>query len=100
MMKMSTRLSLDRAHQLMRRRRAGQQQQLARHPHRGTITAVTNNAVGVAGVAYGARVQPVRVPGKCGARAFYSNYGAKVDISAPAPPTSAEVEPNETPATS
>ncbi|WP_374673105.1 S8 family peptidase [Ideonella sp.] len=32
----------------------------------GTIAAVTNNGVGVAGVAYGAKVQPVRVLGKCG----------------------------------
>jgi serine protease len=32
----------------------------------GTIAAVTNNGIGVAGVAYGARVQPVRVLGKCG----------------------------------
>ena len=32
----------------------------------GTIAAVTNNAAGVAGVAFGARVQPVRVLGKCG----------------------------------
>lgn len=32
----------------------------------GTIGAVTNNALGVAGVAYGAKVQPVRVLGKCG----------------------------------
>lgn len=32
----------------------------------GTIAAVTNNAVGVAGVAHGAKVQPVRVLGHCG----------------------------------
>jgi serine protease len=32
----------------------------------GTIAAKTNNGVGVAGVAYGARVVPVRVLGKCG----------------------------------
>jgi serine protease len=32
----------------------------------GTIAAVTNNAKGVAGVAYGAKVMPVRVLGKCG----------------------------------
>ncbi|ALN92217.1 subtilase family protein [Lysobacter gummosus] len=32
----------------------------------GTIAAVTNNATGVAGVAHGAKVQPVRVLGKCG----------------------------------
>lgn len=32
----------------------------------GTVAAVTNNNVGVAGVAYGAKVLPVRVLGKCG----------------------------------
>jgi serine protease len=32
----------------------------------GTIAAVTNNAAGVAGVAFNAKVQPVRVLGKCG----------------------------------
>ena len=32
----------------------------------GTIAAITGNASGVAGVAYGARVQPIRVLGKCG----------------------------------
>jgi serine protease len=32
----------------------------------GTIAAVTNNRKGVAGVAFGAKVQPVRVLGRCG----------------------------------
>jgi serine protease len=32
----------------------------------GTIAARTNNGVGVAGVAYGARIVPARVLGKCG----------------------------------
>ncbi|HEX5683446.1 MAG TPA: S8 family peptidase [Ideonella sp.] len=32
----------------------------------GTIAAVTNNASGVAGVAFGARIVPARVLGKCG----------------------------------
>ncbi|MET0655651.1 MAG: S8 family serine peptidase [Pseudoxanthomonas sp.] len=32
----------------------------------GTVAAVTNNGNGVAGVAYGARVSPVRVLGRCG----------------------------------
>ena len=32
----------------------------------GTIAALTNNGSGVAGVAFGARVQPVRALGKCG----------------------------------
>ncbi|MEY2686083.1 MAG: hypothetical protein RL375_281, partial [Pseudomonadota bacterium] len=32
----------------------------------GTVAAITRNGVGVAGVAYGAKVQPIRVLGKCG----------------------------------
>ncbi|MEV6398638.1 S8 family serine peptidase [Streptomyces sp. NPDC051907] len=32
----------------------------------GTIAAATGNSKGVAGIAYGAKVQPVRVLGKCG----------------------------------
>ncbi|MGW0391317.1 S8 family serine peptidase [Streptomyces sp. NPDC003042] len=32
----------------------------------GTIAAATNNAKGIAGIAYGAKIQPVRVLGKCG----------------------------------
>jgi serine protease len=32
----------------------------------GTVAAVTNNAKGVAGVAFGAKVMPLRVLGKCG----------------------------------
>jgi serine protease len=32
----------------------------------GTVAALTNNGAGVAGVAFGARVLPVRVLGKCG----------------------------------
>jgi len=32
----------------------------------GTIAAVTNNGSGVAGIAYGAKIVPVRVLGKCG----------------------------------
>src|SRR5690606_6649270 len=32
----------------------------------GTIAAATNNAKGIAGVAYGAKVVPVRVLGRCG----------------------------------
>jgi serine protease len=39
----------------------------------GTIAAVTNNASGVAGLAFGAKVQPVRVLGRCG--------GAYADIA-------------------
>ncbi len=34
----------------------------------GTVSAVTNNGAGVAGVAHGARVLPVRVLGHCGGR--------------------------------
>ncbi len=32
----------------------------------GTIGATTNNTKGIAGIAYGAKIQPVRVLGKCG----------------------------------
>ena len=32
----------------------------------GTIAALTNNAAGVAGIAYGAKIVPARVLGKCG----------------------------------
>ncbi|MGW5851705.1 S8 family peptidase [Streptomyces sp. NPDC055254] len=32
----------------------------------GTIAAATGNAKGIAGIAYGAKIQPVRVLGKCG----------------------------------
>lgn len=32
----------------------------------GTVAAVTNNSIGVAGIAYDAKVVPVRVLGKCG----------------------------------
>ncbi|MBT2404266.1 MULTISPECIES: S8 family serine peptidase [unclassified Streptomyces] len=32
----------------------------------GTIAAATNNSMGVAGIAYNAKIQPVRVLGKCG----------------------------------
>ena len=32
----------------------------------GTIAAITNNSMGVAGIAYNAKVQPARVLGKCG----------------------------------
>ncbi|MER7911756.1 S8 family serine peptidase [Streptomyces sp. NPDC096068] len=32
----------------------------------GTIAGVTNNAKGIAGIAYNAKIQPVRVLGKCG----------------------------------
>ncbi|MGW8949324.1 S8 family peptidase [Streptomyces sp. NPDC055709] len=39
----------------------------------GTIAATTGNSKGVAGIAYGAKVQPVRVLGKCG--------GASSDIA-------------------
>ncbi|MGW8990366.1 S8 family peptidase [Streptomyces zhihengii] len=39
----------------------------------GTIAAVTGNGKGIAGIAYGAKIQPVRVLGKCG--------GSSVDIA-------------------
>ncbi|UUZ51757.1 S8 family serine peptidase [Massilia sp. B-10] len=51
----------------VRRRRAIVDLQLARYP-RGlsTIAAKTNNGSGVAGVAFNAKIVPVRVLGKCG----------------------------------
>jgi serine protease len=42
----------------------------------GTIAAVTNNGSGVAGVAFGAKVQPVRALGKCGG--FTSDIAAGI----------------------
>ena len=45
---------------------AGGQFQLAWNPVTGTIAAVTNNGSGVAGIAYNAKVMPVRVFGRCG----------------------------------
>lgn len=62
----------------------------------GTIAAVTNNALGVAGVAPGARVQPLRALGKCGgytsdvAAAIRWASGASVS-GVPANPTPAKV---------
>ncbi|MEI2455866.1 S8 family peptidase [Lysobacter firmicutimachus] len=62
----------------------------------GTIAAVSNNSLGVAGVAHGAKVQPVRVLGKCGGwssdiiDAVTWASGGTVD-GVPANPTPAEV---------
>jgi serine protease len=62
----------------------------------GTVAALTNNARGVAGVAFGAKVQPVRVLGKCGgytsdiADAIIWASGGSVP-GVPANPTPAEV---------
>ncbi len=62
----------------------------------GTVAAVTNNSAGVAGVAHGAKVQPVRVLGKCGGYtsdiidAVTWASGGTVD-GVPANPTPAEV---------
>jgi serine protease len=59
----------------------------------GTVAAATNNGAGVAGVAPGARVQPVRVLGKCGG--FFSDIvdavtwasgGSVADVPANATP--------------
>lgn len=62
----------------------------------GTVAAVTNNGIGVAGVAYKAKVQPVRVLGHCGgttsdiADAITWASGGEVD-GAPANTSPAEV---------
>jgi serine protease len=62
----------------------------------GTVAAVANNAVGIAGLAYGAKVQPVRVMGHCGGLtsdivdAIVWASGGTVD-GVPANPTPAEV---------
>jgi serine protease len=62
----------------------------------GTIAALTNNAKGVAGIAFNAKVQPVRVLGKCGgytsdiADAIIWASGGSVP-GIPANPTPAEV---------
>jgi serine protease len=62
----------------------------------GTIAAVTNNATGVAGVAFGAKVLPLRVLGRCGgydsdiADAMVWAVGGSV-YGVPANPTPARV---------
>jgi serine protease len=62
----------------------------------GTVAAVTNNAKGVAGVAFNAKVQPLRVLGKCGGYTsdiadaiIWASGGAVSGV--PANPTPAEV---------
>jgi len=49
----------------------------------GTIAAVTDNAVGVAGVARGARILPVRVLGQCGGSSFDITDGIRWAVGAP-----------------
>lgn len=62
----------------------------------GTVAAVANNDVGIAGLAYGAKVQPVRVMGHCGGLtsdivdAIVWASGGSVD-GVPENPTPAEV---------
>lgn len=62
----------------------------------GIVGATVNNGIGVAGVAYGAKVQPVRVLGRCGgamsdiADAIYWAAGGSV-AGAPNNPTPARV---------
>lgn len=62
----------------------------------GTIAAVTNNGVGVAGIAYGAKILPLRVLGRCGgytsdiADAMIWAAGGSVS-GVPANPTPAKV---------
>jgi len=60
----------------------------------GTVAAATNNGAGVAGVAPGARVQPVRVLGKCGG--FFSDIVDAVTWASGG--TVADVPDNATPA--
>ncbi|MGH8028428.1 MAG: S8 family peptidase, partial [Arenimonas sp.] len=62
----------------------------------GTVAALTNNAKGVAGVAFNAKVQPVRVLGRCGGYTsdiadaiIWASGGTVPNI--PANPTPAEV---------
>lgn len=62
----------------------------------GTIAAVTNNGSGVAGVAFGAKVLPVRVLGRCGGYSsdiadgmVWASGGAVLNV--PANPTPARV---------
>ncbi|WP_190285645.1 S8 family peptidase [Montanilutibacter psychrotolerans] len=62
----------------------------------GTIAAATNNGAGVAGVAHGAKVQPVRVLGRCGGyesdiidAVTWASGGTVAGV--PANPTPAEV---------
>ena len=62
----------------------------------GTIAAVTNNGVGVAGVAFGAKVLPVRVLGVCGGYmsdiAAGMQWAAGLDVpGVPANPNKAKV---------
>ncbi|PSD21172.1 protease [Stenotrophomonas maltophilia] len=62
----------------------------------GTVAAVANNALGIAGAAYGAKVQPVRVLGTCGgtssdvADGIYWAAGGHID-GLPDNPTPADV---------
>jgi serine protease len=62
----------------------------------GTVAAVTNNAAGVAGVAFGAKILPVRVLAKCGgtladiADAIVWSAGGSVS-GVPANPTPAKI---------
>jgi serine protease len=60
----------------------------------GIVAAVANNGVGVAGVAYGAKVQPIRVLGKCGG--YFSDIADGIAWAAGA--TVAGVPDNPTPA--
>jgi serine protease len=58
----------------------------------GTIAAVTNNGVGVAGVARDARILPVRVLGQCGGSSFDITDGIR--WAAGAPVTGIPTNPN------
>jgi serine protease len=58
----------------------------------GTIAARTNNGVGVAGVAFNARVVPLRVLGRCGG--FTSDIADAIAWSSGAPVTGVPTNPN------
>ncbi|CAM5510550.1 hypothetical protein STANM309S_04397 [Streptomyces tanashiensis] len=58
--------ALERHRQRVRHRLQGLQLRLARHPRGRHLAATTNNTKGIAGIAYNAKIQPVRVLGKRG----------------------------------
>ncbi len=59
----------------------------------GTVAAVTNNAIGVAGVARSARIVPVRVLGKCGGLTSDIVDGMRWAVGLPVPGVPANPNP-------